>query len=386
MIAFTNHALDHILTSVLDAGITNKIARLGSRSTDERISQFSLEKLEIVAGQSRLDRTFARNHRELKAVEGEIEALMKNFAQSVIASEEITHYIETQYPDFSEHFLFPPRWVSIIHELSTNTEDDWQQVGRRNRELDANDGSLYGFWMRGGDLNFLSAMHHQSSPETEPPHGPPHGPHPHGVIQGNQFSALPEEGSESDLSSDEDEDVVLWQHHWGGPLPEGGSESGVRSDEDENMELWQHHQGGPSQSVPILDPDENADRRLDTIPPPASSPPPPSTTKLQITDLQDPDRFFAAYGYQPQLPQSDRPLAELLATGAVWILSASERKRLHDFWSQEVREATRQNKLDEFTRLRDVYRENLEVFNEGKIEVNHSQHTFSILTRFLDNY
>ncbi|KAJ7346800.1 hypothetical protein DFH08DRAFT_869366 [Mycena albidolilacea] len=36
MIAFTNHALDHMLTSVLDAGITNKVVRLGSRSADEK--------------------------------------------------------------------------------------------------------------------------------------------------------------------------------------------------------------------------------------------------------------------------------------------------------------------------------------------------------------
>ena len=370
VIAFTNHALDHILTSVLDAGITNKIARLGGRSADERISQFSIEKLEVVAGQSRLDRTLARNHRELKAVEGEIKALMKNFTESVITPEEIIHYIETQYPDFSEHFQYPPNWVSIIHELSTNTEDDWQRVGRHNRDLDANDSSLYGFWMRGGDLVFLSAKPSQSSSENEPPS--------HEVTQDNKFSVLLAEGPESDYSSDEDEDTVLWQHHWGGPLPEGRSESDLGSDEDEDMELWQHR--------PILDLDKVTGRRLEAIPPPVQSPPPPSATKLQITDLQDPDRFFAAYGYQPQLPVSDRPLAELLERGAVWTLSTSERKRLHDFWSQEAREATRKNNLDEFTRLREKYRDSLEVSNEGRIEVNHGQHILSILNKFLDNY
>ena len=358
VIAFTNHALDHILTSVLDAGITKKIARLGGRSTDEKISQFSIEKLEIVAGRSRLDRAFAHNHRELKVIEGEIEALMKNFTQSVITPEEITRYIETQYPDFSEHFEYPPNWIKIIHELSMNTEDDWQRVGKHNRELDADDSSLYGFWMRGGDLAFLSAMKpSQPSPKTEPPHE---------VIEGNKFSTLPEEGSESGLSSDEDEDLELWQKHWGGPLHEG-SESGLSSDEDEDVGLRQHHQEG-------LFPDENADSRLNAIPPPVP-PPSPSTTQLQITDLRDPDRFFAAYGYQPQLPRSDRPLTELLARGAIWTLSASERKRLHDFWSQEVREATQQNKLDEFTRLRQRYRDSLEEFNESKIEVNANIHS-----------
>jgi len=47
MIAFTNHALDHLLGNILDAGITEKIARLGSRhSAHERIVPFSLEYLE----------------------------------------------------------------------------------------------------------------------------------------------------------------------------------------------------------------------------------------------------------------------------------------------------------------------------------------------------
>ena len=279
MIAFTNHALDHILTSVLDAGITNKVARLGSRSTDERISKFSIKKLEVVAGQSHLDRSLARNHPELKAIERELEAFMNNSTQSAITPEEITHYIETQYPDFSKHFEDPPCRISTIHKLSVDTEDNWQRVGRHNRELDANDSSLYGFWMRGGDLAFRPLIPSQSSSETEPLHG---------VIQDINFS-----------------------------------------------------------------------------------------------DLRDPDRFPPAFGRQPQLPRSDRPLAELLASGEVWKFSASERKRLHDFWSQEVREATRENKLDEFTRLREKYRESFQVFNEGKSEVNHGQYA---LDRFLDNY
>jgi hypothetical protein len=46
MVAFTNHALDHLLESVLDKGITQKIVRLGSRSQSERLQGFTLDKLE----------------------------------------------------------------------------------------------------------------------------------------------------------------------------------------------------------------------------------------------------------------------------------------------------------------------------------------------------
>ncbi|KAF9506180.1 hypothetical protein BS47DRAFT_1305576 [Hydnum rufescens UP504] len=42
-IAFTNHALDHMLGSGLATGITKKVVRLGSRSADLKISSLSLE-------------------------------------------------------------------------------------------------------------------------------------------------------------------------------------------------------------------------------------------------------------------------------------------------------------------------------------------------------
>ena len=51
LIAFTNQALDHMLCSVLDAGIMTDIVRLGSRtSADEPIVQYSIETQEMVTG------------------------------------------------------------------------------------------------------------------------------------------------------------------------------------------------------------------------------------------------------------------------------------------------------------------------------------------------
>ena len=78
MIAFTNHALDHMLRSVLDARITQKIVRLGSRSADERIAEFSIEHVESVAGRSRLLSAFSTYRRALRDVEDEIKKFMDN--------------------------------------------------------------------------------------------------------------------------------------------------------------------------------------------------------------------------------------------------------------------------------------------------------------------
>ena len=42
LLGLTNHAVDHLLISVLEAGITDKVVRLGSRTKDERIEKLTL--------------------------------------------------------------------------------------------------------------------------------------------------------------------------------------------------------------------------------------------------------------------------------------------------------------------------------------------------------
>lgn len=49
LIAYTNHALDHILRAVHDRDITRNIVRLGSHSKDEVIGDYSLDKLDQMA-------------------------------------------------------------------------------------------------------------------------------------------------------------------------------------------------------------------------------------------------------------------------------------------------------------------------------------------------
>ena len=49
LLAYTNHALDHILRAVHDRHITREIVRLGSRSKDEVICSYSLDEIDKVA-------------------------------------------------------------------------------------------------------------------------------------------------------------------------------------------------------------------------------------------------------------------------------------------------------------------------------------------------
>lgn len=65
MIAFTNHALDHMLRDVLDGDVTKDIIRLGSRSKDEVVSQYSLETLEKLQPKNNLSHEIGKASGEM---------------------------------------------------------------------------------------------------------------------------------------------------------------------------------------------------------------------------------------------------------------------------------------------------------------------------------
>lgn len=342
MIAFTNHALDHMLSSVLDAGITDKLVRLGSRSADERISKYSIETLELVAGKSRLDRSFGRHHFELKKVEEEITKLMKQYLKTHIDSQDILQYLQIQYPEHHEYIVEAPQWIKIIKDL--HSDEGWKRAWRNGR-VEEEDHSIYAFWRTAGDIDFLQTL------ETIQTPAPVH----QGHLSSNQFVALqnyeetaPDQESlnlEIEEVDDEfDEELPLeeaWQKNW--PAPPGPA------------------------SAPAPNPSPK-------LPPPSSVSPKPSTiANLTVSDLQDPHDFFFATGLpgKPPIPSSNRPLDELLVTDKVWSLSRLERQNLHAFWTEQVRVHTQEVQIQDFERVRKKHAEAQKIFNEGREEVRH---------------
>lgn len=69
LLAFTNHALDHILRAIHDAGVTTNIVRLGSRSKDEVVSEYNLDNISRVKGFTRLNAIVNRCFAETKKIE-----------------------------------------------------------------------------------------------------------------------------------------------------------------------------------------------------------------------------------------------------------------------------------------------------------------------------
>lgn len=145
MIAFTNHALDHMLRSVLDADITKNIVRLGSRSMDKRIAPFSLEQQENVAGRTRLSAAFAGHRRALRDVEDEIKAFMDGFFKTEVSSSDLTRYLSIQFPVLLESIENPPEWVRTLHLFDMQEQDGWSVAGRNGNDVGEVDNSLYGF-------------------------------------------------------------------------------------------------------------------------------------------------------------------------------------------------------------------------------------------------
>ncbi|KAJ7091139.1 hypothetical protein C8R44DRAFT_817142 [Mycena epipterygia] len=355
MIAFTNHALDHMLTSVLDAGITNKVVRLGSRSADEKISQYSMENIEAVAGKSRSNRSIGQHYRELKIVEEEINRLMKAFVQVKVSSKEFENYLGIQYAEHFEHlYVCPPSWITTLRAVFGDDEDEdsgWTRAGKGGK-AEMEDNSMYAYWRSGRDLDFLdtSSIHQAESEQRRESQ--------------NRFSALHEEQpadspdldvepadeevqEESDESSDdEDIDEESWQQEW--PMSD-------KDDADHPIERT-----NPEPLISIRSSTPLPQSRAEQISPRAPFP-------VQVADLSNPTAFFG--GPIPVIPDWNRPLDVLLSEGTMWSFSRRERDRLHAYWSAQIRERLHEDQLQDFQSLRRKHEDVQKKYNQARDEI-----------------
>ena len=161
LIAYTNLALDHLLTLILDANVTTKIVRLGSRATDERIAQYSLNLLEQlqVSGQNELDRPRRRQYAILKEVEEEMAKIMNRIQIPRLTPEDAERYLDFHYPQHANSLREPPFWIAEVFRKATEDENvngEWVEVSRSKKTAqDPEIKGIYGFWKGGGDIEFI---------------------------------------------------------------------------------------------------------------------------------------------------------------------------------------------------------------------------------------
>ena len=159
MIAFTNHALDHLLGNVLDAGITKKVARLGSRSADERIAPYSLDAVERTSGIRMHGRNIFNIRKEMKDIEKEFAEVVATLNGSAVDPEGLLMWLDLHHPGQSQELTNPPKWVDLLRE----ERHDWKTAtnkrkGKQAKNTTEFNQTEYGFWVNGLDLDFLEPL------------------------------------------------------------------------------------------------------------------------------------------------------------------------------------------------------------------------------------
>ncbi|KIP05604.1 hypothetical protein PHLGIDRAFT_147296 [Phlebiopsis gigantea 11061_1 CR5-6] len=380
MIAFTNHALDHMLCSVLDAGITKRIVRLGSRSSEERLSSFTIEHLEQLAGESRLERAFIDRNRvnELKVM---IKDFMNESVQGDIAENDVLAHLNQVLPVYSNDIDQPPTWIQQLYYDHKARSAEWTRVGNRSQGRQEKVTSIYSYWLHAYDIDVLeqaarprveasSTIALQANARTLPPAAVSILPNMYEVLAppNDDLGDEREDGSnaehdlEHDLATsyatddlpDEKDDIPL-EEQWVYHLEDTTADDSTVTEENR----------GPNSS-PI--PSATATSKLPADISPKHVPRSFPSRHTSTNDIDDVDDFFHSCGYDraPKVPLSDRSLDLLLDHDDIWTLSRTERQRLHEYLMQDVESLAKRNRSSEFERLRGLYAKALEEHDEGK--------------------
>ncbi|KAK0443327.1 uncharacterized protein EV420DRAFT_1484981 [Desarmillaria tabescens] len=161
MIAFTNHALDHMLLSLLDAKITTNLVRLGSRSSDERINEFTLDKLERMkdGASSPLDQIVRKERFAMGRLEDEMRTILQHIQTPSHTWETVTNYLQETFPDHLASFVDPPFWIGKLAEelrQDIEAEGEWTTVNAKKKRRDVDiPNTIYSFWKTRQDISFL---------------------------------------------------------------------------------------------------------------------------------------------------------------------------------------------------------------------------------------
>jgi hypothetical protein len=326
MIAFTNHALDHLLSSVLDIGIT-KIVRLGSRSSDERVSQYSIENLEQTAdAQFGLRASLNVLYRDLKKIEGRINLLMKKVHQTTPTSEEILEYLDLHYPEHHEQMHHPPKWIHDLRSQYQSLERGWRTVGSHGKEEEP-DLSPYTFWCNARDIEFLQRV----QTEAEAALIIQSSRHPTLATKNRYIIPLEDMGDESDSSEGDEGDVEPWE-----------------------AEAWGRSESLPASSHSVSDP--------------LHSPSMNTEETNQPTDQLA--QYFSKYDMcPPTVPTTDRNIDDIFDSPTSWSLSKQERRRLHHHWAETVRRDAYEIYQEEFKDLSEKHQSAQRQYNEAKDEL-----------------
>jgi len=152
-----------MLTSILDAKITKKFVRLGSRSTDERIGEYSLRNMERAFPDVSATRQIGREFACKKKLEEQMRRVMEDIQIPEPSEDQIKEYLQ----EYWEHHLLmmyePPFWIAEYAARLWEPEPDgdegkWKTQGKKGKakeETQLMARTYYGLWKRGLDIAFI---------------------------------------------------------------------------------------------------------------------------------------------------------------------------------------------------------------------------------------
>jgi len=152
-----------MLNSILDAKITKKFVRLGSRSTDERIGEYSLRNLEKTSTDTSMSRQIGREFAGKKKFEEQMRRVMENIQIPEPSEDQIKEYLQIYWEQHLSMMYEPPFWIAQYAARLWAPEPDagegeWITQGKKGKakeETHLMARTYYGLWKRGLDIAFI---------------------------------------------------------------------------------------------------------------------------------------------------------------------------------------------------------------------------------------
>ena len=152
-----------MLNSILDAKITKKFVRLGSRSTDERIGEYSLRNLEKTFTDTSMNRQIGREFACKKKIEEQMRQVMEDIQIPEPSEDQIKEYLEIYWGQHLSMIYEPPFWIAeyaarLWEPEPDGGEGEWKTTGKKGKgkqETHLMARTYYGLWKRGLDIAFI---------------------------------------------------------------------------------------------------------------------------------------------------------------------------------------------------------------------------------------
>ena len=157
-----------MLNPILDVKTTEKFVRLGTRSTDERIAEYSLRNLEKTFTDASMSRQIGREYATKKKIEEEMCKVMEDIRNSEPSEDQIKGYLQTGWVEHLSMMYDPPFWIAEYAArlwVSGGDEGDRKIVGKKEKGKEQSylmARTYYGLWKRGLDIAFIQPPQRRS--------------------------------------------------------------------------------------------------------------------------------------------------------------------------------------------------------------------------------